>query len=305
MIRTVAMVCVAAFLATMTGCVSLQQYDATKLALDESQVRLATADKDLQQARDQMEVMKKQIAELNDLLGKSDTGVAALKADRDKWQAQYNELKKQFDDLAKLSSLPALPVAINAALRDLAAQYPEYLDFDERLGMIRMKSDLTFDAGSTDVSAKGREVLGLLAQILNKPEIERQEIEVVGHTDDIPIRGGGPLAQRNPDNWTLSTNRAWSVLNVLRGAGVRSDRGMASGWGEQRPVAANAPGQGGNKLNRRVEVFIRPTTVPTGITVSTPGAGGAARPTTTRPATRPATRAAAPVSTPSGVPIPR
>ena len=305
MIRMVAMVCVAAFLAVMTGCVSMDQYDATKLALGESQERLANADKDLQKARDQMEVMKKQIAELNDLLGKSDTGVAALKADRDKWQAQYNELKKQFDDLAKLSSMPALPVAINAALRDLAAQYPEYLDFDERLGMIRMKSDLTFDAGSTDVSAKGREVLGLLAQILNKPEIERQEIEVVGHTDDIPIRGGGPLAQRNPDNWTLSTNRAWSVLNVLRGAGVRSDRGMASGWGEQRPVAANAPGQGGNKLNRRVEVFIRPTTVPTGITVSTPGAGGAARPTTTRPATRPATRAAAPVSTPSGVPIPR
>ena len=87
MIRTVAMVCVAAFLAVMTGCVSMDQYDATKLALGESQERLANADKDLQKARDQMEVMKKQIAELNDLLGKSDTGVAALKADRDKWQA--------------------------------------------------------------------------------------------------------------------------------------------------------------------------------------------------------------------------
>jgi flagellar motor protein MotB len=293
MIRTVALVCVAAFLASLAGCVSLDQYDRMELAWKESQERLAAADNDLQKARDQMDVMKKQISALNDQLHSNDLGVDALRTDRATWEAKYAELQKKFDDLVKQAgSMPVLPVAINAALRDLAAQYPDYLVFDERLGMIQMKSDLTFDAGSTDVSPRGKQVLGLLAQILNKPEIAKQEIEVVGHTDDIPIRSGGQLAQRNPDNWTLSTNRAWSVLAVLRSAGLKADRGMACGWGDQRPVAPNAPGQGGNQANRRVEIFIRPTKVPEGITVSTPGARAAARPTT-------------PASAAGGVPMPR
>ena len=293
LIRMVAMVCVAAFLASLAGCVSMDQYKKVELAWKESQDRLAGADHDLQEARDKMAVMAKQIDELNNLLKTGDSGVKALKDERDLLQAKLNELQKKYDDLLKLSGSPVLPVAINAALRDLAAQYPDYMTFDERTGMIRMKSDLTFDAGSPDVKPAAKQVLGLLAQILNKPEIERHEIEVVGHTDDIPIRAGGPTAQRNPDNWTLSTNRAWSVLAVLREAGLRADRGMASGWGEQRPVAANASGNRGNVLNRRVEIFVRPTQVPDGITVSTPGAGGV------RPAPR------SPAANPTGVPMPR
>jgi chemotaxis protein MotB len=295
MIRMVAMVCVAAFLASLAGCVSMDQYKSLQVAYDESQTRLAGADNDLQKQRDQIAVMSKQIDELNNLLKTGDSGVKALKDERDLLQAKLNELQKKYDDLLKLSSTPVLPVAINAALRDLAAQYPDYLEFDERKGMIRMKSDLTFDAGSTDVKPAAKQVLGLLAQILNKPEIERHEIEVVGHTDDIPIRAGGPLSQRNPDNWTLSTNRAWSVLAVLREAGVKSDRGVACGWGDQRPVAANAAGNRGNVLNRRVEIFVRPTQVPEGITVSTPGAGGV----------RPAPRSGTPAGSPTGVPMPR
>jgi chemotaxis protein MotB len=292
MIRMVAMVCVAAFLASLAGCVSMDQYKKVELAWKESQDRLAGADNDLQKARDQIAIMTKQIDELRGLLDTSGNGVKALRDERDLLQARLNELQKKYDDLLKLSSTPVLPVAINTALRELAAQYPDYLEFDERLGMVRMKSDLTFDAGSTDVKPAAKQVLGLLAQILNKSEIERHEIEVIGHTDDIPIRAGGPLSQRNPDNWTLSTNRAWSVLTVLRDGGVKADRGMACGWGDQRPVAANAPGQAGNVRNRRVEIFIRATQVPEGITVSTPGG-----------AMRPAPRSGTPAS--GGVPIPR
>jgi chemotaxis protein MotB len=291
MIRTVAMVCVAAFLAGLAGCVSLDQYKKTELALQEAQGRLAGADHDLQTQREQIAFLTKQINDLNDALNKGDTSGKAL---IDLLQGRLNELQKKYEDLLKLPQTPMLPGPINTALRELAAQYPTYLEFDEKLGLIRMKSDLTFAAGSTDVNPAARQVLGLLAQILNRPEIDRHEIEVVGHTDDIPIRAGGPLSQRNPDNWTLSTNRAWSVLSVLREAGVKSDRGMACGWGDQRPVAPNAPGQGGNVLNRRVEIFIRATLVPAGITVSTPGG-------TVRPAPRPA----APATSPSGVPMPR
>jgi chemotaxis protein MotB len=153
------------------------------------------------------------------------------------------------------------------------------------------------------VRPAAKAALAKLAQILNDAQIVNNEIQVVGHTDDIPIRAGGPMATRNPDNWTLSTNRAWSVLDVLHTNGLKDNRGMAAGWGEQRPIADNAPGKRGNEKNRRVDIYIRPTTVPEGLVVSTPGAAVTPRPTTPRTtATRPA---ATPTVSPSGVPLPR
>jgi hypothetical protein len=64
---------------------------------------------------------------------------------------------------------------------------------------------------------------------------------------------------------------------------------MGAGWGEERPIAPNAAGKRGNEKNRRVEIYIRGTTVPEGIVVSTPGAAPArntspARGATTAPA---------------------
>ena len=212
----------------------------------------------------------------------------------DALQARLAELQAKYDDLLKMSSTPVLPVGISDMLRDLAAQYPQYMEFDERLGMIRMKSDFTFDAGSTEVKPEAKLRPALLAQILDKPEIARNEIQVVGHTDDIPIKAGGPVVAQSGQLGALDEPR---LVRAGRAAdnGVKQDRGMASGWGDQRPIAPNDPGQHGNVMNRRVDILIRPTTVPEGIVVSTPGAGAAVsrppapRPVATRPAaTRPA-----------------
>jgi flagellar motor protein MotB len=292
------------------GCVSMEEYKAVQSALEQSQAQLAKADHDLMAARKQIDELNAKIADLNKLIDAGSNGVGALRQQRDLLQSQLAELQKKYDDLLKMSSTPALPVQINSALRDLAAQYPDLMEFDERLGMVRLKSDLTFDVGSTEVKPEAKRALAMLAQILNKPEIAKNEIQVVGHTDDIPIRSGGSTSARNPDNWTLSTNRAWSVLDVMRAGGVAADRGMASGWGDQRPIAPNAAGKKGNAKNRRVEIFIRPTTVPEGIVVSTPGAATPApsRPAATRPATPARGRGAAtpsgPATSPASPPLP-
>jgi len=291
-------VCMAALLAGLAGCVSADEHKRLQTAFDESQTQLAKAERDLSDAQKQIATLNAKIAELNGLLEMKAGGTAALVKERDLLQTQLAELQKKYDDLLKLSSTPVLPVGINNMLRDLAAQYPDLLEFDEKLGMIRMKSEFTFDAASTDLKPEAKRALALAAQILNKPEIAKNEIQVVGHTDDIPIRAGGPVAARNPDNWVLSTNRAWSVLGELRTDGVSQDRGMSGGWGDQRPIAPNGPGHTGNVKNRRVDIYIRPTTVPEGIVVSTPGAAAPAA----RPATRPA---AAPATGAGGVPLPR
>ncbi|HVT81994.1 MAG TPA: OmpA family protein [Phycisphaerae bacterium] len=298
-----------AFLASgLGGCVSSEEYKRLQTSFEESRRALAQAEYDLRNAQKKIEELNAKIAELNDLLAKGNGGVDALIRERDLLRAQLAEANAKIQELGNLAGKAnPLPPVVNDALKRLALQYPDLLEFDERLGMLRLKSDLTFDVGSTEVKPAAKAALARVAQILDMQEIARNEIQVMGHTDDIPIRAGGPTAARNPDNWTLSTNRAWSVLDVLRTNGVSKDRGMAAGWGDQRPVAPNAAGNRGNEKNRRVDIYIKPTTVPEGIVVSTPGATPA--PTNRPPAASrtPTSRPAAstrPAATSPAIPIP-
>jgi len=265
-------------LAGNTGCVSMDEHKRLQTAFDQARAQLAEAENDLNVARAKITELEAKIAELNRLL--NGTGdLSALKRERDLLAAQLADLQNKYNALlAANTSAPQLSDTIKDALRRLVEMYPDLLEFDERLGMVRFKSDLTFDLGSTEVKPRAREALGKFAAILNMPEIAQQEIQVVGHTDDVPIRQSTTM-KMNPNNWILSTNRAWAVADVLHNAGVKQNRVTAAGWGDQRPIAPNAPGQRGNEQNRRVDIYIRPTKVPEGITVSTPGAARPVAPT--------------------------
>lgn len=306
--KALGLLLVLAFLAGLTGCVSMDQYKGLQTAHEQALEQLAQAQHDLELARQQIEQLNAKIADLNNLLSTGASGDSARQREIELLRAQLADLQNKYNDLLKMSATPNLPVAVNNALKDLAAQYPDLLEYDERLGMLRLKSDLTFDVGSTEVRPQAKQALAKVAQILNMPEIARNEVQVVGHTDDIPIRAGGPTATRNPDNWTLSTNRAWSVLAVLHTNGLSDDRGTAGGWGDQRPIAPNAANKRGNEKNRRVEIYIRPTTVPEGIVVSTGAASTptpvAPRRTAPRTPRTPATRPAAPAATAPTPPMP-
>lgn len=296
--RGCALLSLGIFLAGSTGCVSMDEHKRLQTAFDQSRAQLAEAENDLNAARAKNTELEGKIAELNRLIGLG--GNDALRKERDLLSQQLADLQKKYDDLLALgANAPALPEAVNNALRDLAAKYPDLLEFDERLGMIRFKSDLTFDLGSTEVKPRAKEALAKFAAILDMPEIAQQEIQVVGHTDDVPIRASTTM-RMNPNNWILSTNRAWAVADVLHANGVAVNRVTAGGWGDQRPVAPNAAGHRGNEKNRRVDIYIRPTKVPEGITVSTPGAAGSAP--RVAPARRPVTRKPAAPGTPPAAP---
>jgi len=271
------LVVLGSFLIGATGCVSTSQYKELQTAFDQARAQLAEAENDLSVARLKIAALEARITEMTRLI---DAGAgAAIKAERDLLAKQLAELQKKYDELLKESANLVLPAAISDALRKLVEQYPEMLEFDERQGLVRFTSDLTFALGSTEVALRAKEALAKFAHILNNALIAKKEITVMGHTDDVPIRRTNSI---NPTNWILSTNRAWSVTDVLHKNGVAENRVSAAGWGDQRPIAPNAAGKRGNEKNRRVDIYIRPTEVPEGITVSTPGA-------TARPAARPAT----------------
>jgi chemotaxis protein MotB len=146
-----------------------------------------------------------------------------------------------------------LDPATDSALQALAAQYPELFVYDSETGMLRFKSDLTFDSGSDVVKSEARSALGQLATILNGPAAQ-YDIRVVGHTDAQRVRQ--VAGRRFKDNLELSAFRSISVRNVLVGAGVAATRVEFAGRGEFDPIVPNTAGSGNTQENRRVEMFL-------------------------------------------------
>jgi len=72
------------------------------------------------------------------------------------------------------------------------------------------------------------------------------KIEISGHTDNV----GKPA-----DNLTLSNNRAKSVVGYLASKGIASQRLVAKGYGETKPVADNTTEEG-KARNRRTELKV-------------------------------------------------
>lgn len=110
--------------------------------------------------------------------------------------------------------------------------------------LVKLKSDLLFDVGSSTLKSDAVTQLTELGDILSKYEKDR--IKVGGFTDNTGS------AQTN---LALSNERAQAVREVLTSRGVKDDRILIFGFGESQPVASNATAQG-RQQNRRVELKI-------------------------------------------------
>jgi chemotaxis protein MotB len=110
-----------------------------------------------------------------------------------------------------------------------------------------------FTSGSAKLTEQGQSVLGEVATII-KERFGDREIDVEGHTDNVPISYSGWKS-----NWELGAARALSVLHYLiDGQGFDPTKSSATTYGEFRPVADNETEEGRQK-NRRSVVVILPT----------------------------------------------
>ena len=117
---------------------------------------------------------------------------------------------------------------------------------------LNLPQDILFTSGSAKLNESGKEVLG---KVSNQLKNISYKTVVVGHTDNIPIRG--TLAKFYPTNWELAGARAASVVTLLGDKGVSNKKLMAVSLGENRPVATNDTPEG-RSLNRRIEIRLRP-----------------------------------------------
>lgn len=122
---------------------------------------------------------------------------------------------------------------------------------------IDFQSSALFAPGSATLTPGAEKLLGRLSQELELIiPLGDYEVEVQGHTDDTPLKGG-PFAT----NWDLSSARATSVVKFLIAHGLPADRLKASGLAHTRPRFANRGADGrplpdNRALNRRVTLVI-------------------------------------------------
>lgn len=114
---------------------------------------------------------------------------------------------------------------------------------------IILKESLTFTSGEANLLDGSRSVLREITYLFDDSV---SEIEVQGHTDNIPVR-----SSRYRSNWDLGAERAISVLLFLiQNTNLEPETFKVSSAGEYRPIAPNATADG-RRANRRVEILIR------------------------------------------------
>ncbi len=186
---------------------------------------------------------------ISKLIGTNHKKIEALQATLTAKQALIKQLSGQV-------GATALPTPLTNALADWARN-SDMVDFNEKTGIVRLKSDLLFDKGSDSVQTAAADALKSFSAILNSTSAQGFDVLIVGHTDDIPVKKPATLA-KHPTNWHLSAHRAISVEKALAAAGCDEQRLSVMGMGQFRPIEPNLPGQKGNPKNRRVEIYIVP-----------------------------------------------
>jgi OmpA-OmpF porin, OOP family len=105
-----------------------------------------------------------------------------------------------------------------------------------------MPGEIQFESGKAVIKPESDGIIEALKNYLEKtPRVTKLRIE--GHTDNV----GSPES-----NEKLSGDRALAIKKALIAKGVKAERLLAVGFGQNKPVADNATDDGKAK-NRRTE----------------------------------------------------
>ena len=112
---------------------------------------------------------------------------------------------------------------------------------------IEINANVLFAPGRADLEPQSLAVLRAVAEKLKN---EPFNLEITGHTDNVPISNSIFAS-----NWELSAVRATSVVRLLAENGIAPARLSAIGREASQPVASNDTAEG-RARNRRVELMI-------------------------------------------------
>ena len=138
---------------------------------------------------------------------------------------------------------------LRVALRQEIGQGLVAVDRQEDKVIITIGAGGAFPSGSAKLTDAARTIMEEIAGV---SESGSGEINVSGHTDDVPLIFGAQYR----DNWDLAAARAASVVQALEGTGkIPAGRLQAISHGEAQPVESNETARG-RATNRRIEIEI-------------------------------------------------
>jgi len=195
-----------------------------------------------------LDALRDQLAQKSSALSTAQTDNTGLQQQLAGMQANFADLEKEKDQTVQSAK------GLEEEMRnDLASKDVTISKLQGKL-TVNILDRVLFDSGEAELKPDGQAVMLKIAAFLAQhPELK---IHVIGHTDNVPIRGNARL--RFPTNWELSTARALAAVRFLtERAGVDPRRLGAVGYGEYRPVADNSTPEG-RARNRRIAITILP-----------------------------------------------
>lgn len=175
------------------------------------------------------------------------------------------ELIAEVASIAELASVEAVAqISPLATAKEMLDQLIEERDLAGEMSTsftptglkIELSSSSFFASGFADVKESMIDSLIELSSVLQSlPEGEYQ-VEVEGHTDNVPIS-----TAKFPSNWELSSLRAINVAHIFEDTGIQKERLSAIAYADTRPEAPNTDAEGINipdnqAKNRRVVVHV-------------------------------------------------
>lgn len=171
-----------------------------------------------------------------------------LKTDIERMQADTQALMAQRDSLMKTheEAVTQYDAVVNQLSKEVDNGNLQISQYKNML-TVNVAEKIFFASGSTVIKKSGQDVLLQVGNAL--AQYPDKIIRVVGHTDNVPIRGA-------MTNWELSAMRATNVVRFLQAkCKIDPQRLVAAGRGEYQPVAANDSPEGRQK-NRRIEIML-------------------------------------------------
>lgn len=185
---------------------------------------------------------------INSMGATSDTDELAGLGFESKENKEYEEAQKEVE-AEQLKEAEELAERIQEAVDEQNLDKEVDVNFTSQYVLLTMNGALLFNSGQSEIREDALPLLAKMARILER--YGEHTIEVEGHTDNIPIRGG-----RFANNNELSSARALAVFDYLmEQTNLDPAQIKHSGRGEYVPIADNSTEEGRAK-NRRVEIKI-------------------------------------------------
>jgi chemotaxis protein MotB len=156
---------------------------------------------------------------------------------------------------AEALALEQVKKQLESLLQPLTSAHQVTIEATPLTLTISLDAAVLFDTGKASLLPEAARLLTSVAASL-KTLPQPFSIHLDGYTDDQPIH-----TDAFPSNWSLSVERAVSVVQLFADQGIDGTRLAAEGFGQYAPVVPNDSAAGRAK-NRRVVIVIRAPDVP-------------------------------------------